>query len=292
MFHSMFAAKYSTLSKKDNTSSSESSSSRISSKDMNMILESLKMNKVRKSTSCNYMSIWRNFNKFLVKLDHMPKLWEDRASLFCAYLIDKGNQSQTIKSYISAIKSVLVDDGYEWNDDRILLNSLTRACRLQNDKLKCRLPITQKLLDILIFELKRVIKSFHLQVLYRALFCLAYYGLMRIGELTESPHVVKACNVHVGTNKDKIMLVLYSSKTHGIHMNPQKIKISALSSRKVSKDQALICPFDSVRDYLSVRGEYISDMENFFIQSDGMPITSGQVRAVLKLCLESVNLNP
>ena len=38
---------------------------------------------------------------------------------------------------------------------------------------------------------------------------------MRIGELTEGPHVVKVTNVHAGINKDKIMIKLYSSKTHG-----------------------------------------------------------------------------
>ena len=85
----------------------------------------------------------------------MPFLWEDRTSLFCAFLIEKGTQSQTIKSYVSAIKSILMDDNYQWRDDRILLNSLTKVCKLENDHLRCRLPISQKLLDILIFELKR-----------------------------------------------------------------------------------------------------------------------------------------
>ena len=125
---------------------------------METILERIKLKRVRSSTSLNYMAIWRTFNKFLVKLDKMPRDWEDRTSLFCAYMVgEKGLQSQTIRSYVSAIKSILIDDGYQWNDDRILLNSITRACRLKNDKLRCRLPISQKLLDILILELQRVL---------------------------------------------------------------------------------------------------------------------------------------
>ena len=56
----------------------------------------------------------------------------------------------------------------------------------------------------------------YLLVLYEAIFCLAYYGLMRIGELTEGDHPIKAKDIHIGVNKDKILLVLYTSKTHSI----------------------------------------------------------------------------
>ena len=224
----------------------------------------------------------------------MPEAWEDRASLFCAYLVEERQvQSQTIKSYISAIKSILVDDGYSWCDGKILLNLITRGCRLKNDKLRCRLPISQKLLDILIFELKRVLTGQpYLQVLYRALFGLAYYGLMRIGELTESPHSAKARNVHVGTNKDKIMIVLYLSKTHGKHMLPQKIKITALGANCKNEPNGLICPFQGVRDYSRIRGEYYDDEENFFVFSSKEPVKAIHVRTILRNCLEALNLNP
>ena len=107
--------------------------------------------------------------------------------------------------------------------------------------------------------------------MYRALFCLAYYGLMRIGELANSPHSVKARNVHVGTNKDKIMLVLYSSKTHGTSTNPQKIKISVLGQESNNKSNGLICPFESVRNYLALRGSYDNDCETSLYAG---PITS------------------
>ena len=40
--------------------------------------------------------------------------------------------------------------------------------------------------------------------LYKALFMTAYFGLFRIGELTDSPYVLKAKDVHVGKNKKEI----------------------------------------------------------------------------------------
>ena len=225
----------------------------------------------------------------------MPKSWEEHTSLFCAYLVDKGTQSQTVKSYVSAIKAILIDDNYPWCDNKILLNTITKACRLKNDVLYCRMPITQKLLEIIIFELKRILKDQqYLLILYRSLFLLAYYGLMRVGELALGPHSVKACNVHIGTNKDKIMLVLYTSKTHGVYCNPQKIKITALGEggSNAQDNNGLICPFKSCRDYLSIRDPYEKDDENFFVLRDRTPVTPSQVRVVLRNCLTSLNLNP
>ena len=66
-------------------------------------------------------------------------------------------------------------------------------------------------------------------ILYRAIFLTAYYGLFRIGELTDSAHAVKAEDVHVGVNKDKPMFVLHTSKTHNRGSKPQIIKISKQS---------------------------------------------------------------
>ena len=135
--------------------------------------------------------------------------------LYIAYIVDIGLQSSTVRSYISAIRNILSDDGYVWDDQRMLINSLTRACKVVNDKVKTRLPINCGLLELILFELQRYFAAnyqWYLDVMYRALFTLGYYGLLRVGELTDSPHVLRACNIHVGVNKQKIMLMLYTSK--------------------------------------------------------------------------------
>ena len=84
------------------------------------------MKKNRDTTNQNYLSIWRHFNKFLIRLDCVPNTWEERAILFCAHLNEQGLQSATIRSYISAIKSVVRNDDYEWDDHQILLTTLTK----------------------------------------------------------------------------------------------------------------------------------------------------------------------
>ena len=185
------------------------------------ILEGLKSKTVRESTSHTYLVIWRQFNQFLIRLDWRPNSWEERVTLFCAHLIQKSCQSSTIKSYISAIKRVLKLDGYIWNERKILVSTLTQACKLQNDQVKCRLPIQKALFELILFELRRIMDGQpYLLSLYMAAFSLAYYGLMRVGV---GHHAVKAKNIHIGLNKDKMMLVLYTSKTHGHESYPQKI---------------------------------------------------------------------
>ena len=61
--------------------------------------------------------------------------------------------------------------------------------------------------------------------MYKALLALSYYGLMRVGELTQSDHTLLAKNIHLAKNKEKILLLLYSSKTLYKGSKPQKIKI-------------------------------------------------------------------
>ena len=223
----------------------------------------------------------------------MPEKWEDRASMFLAYLIDKVTQSATIKSYLSAIKSVLADDEYPWSDNLIKLSTLTRACKLENDILTCRLPIQVKLLELILFEIQRMYETQpYLEILFKAIFALAYYGLMRIGELTLSQHVIKAKDVHSAMNKNKILLILYSSKTHSVANYPQKIKITAMNDNMEFNRHRFFCPFRLVRNYVDSRGPYSTDQEQFFVFKGKIPVKALQVRKVMRMALSRLNLNP
>ena len=99
-----------------------------------MVIDRLLSKTTRTSTSQNYLGIWRQFNKFVINLDVKPSSWEDRVTLFLGHKIEQGMKSTAVKCYVSAIKKLLVEDGYEWDDQKILLGSLTRACKLINDR--------------------------------------------------------------------------------------------------------------------------------------------------------------
>ena len=241
----------------------------------------------------------------MLKLDVKPVDWEERTALFCAYLVEKGNKSATIKSYVSAIKNILVTDGYKWNDSLILMDSPTKACRLANDKIYLRFPIHIGLLEMLLFELERLFSmDWYLEVMYKALFSLAYYGMMRVGELAHnqnesiSNHAVKACNVHIGLNKKKILLILYSSKTHDKSSRPQRIKIQAKGTCDSSKLRTCknemkrhFCPFQLLKNYMNIRGAYEVESEQLFVFKQKIPVAPRHIRKVLKTLISRVGLD-
>ena len=266
---------------------------------MEHILDKLKYESCRKSTTKTYLSIWRQFNKFIIRLDRKPVKWEDKTSLFLAHLISEGVQSASIKTYVSAIKKTLTNDGYQWNDDLILLSSLTKACRLINDRVYMRLPIHCSLLELILFEISRKFGSNQLYLLrlYHAIFIMGYYGFFRIGELTvtaAADHTLRASNIHIAMNKEKILVVLYTSKTHGQGSFPQSIKIT---SNREDKSKIYInrnfCPFTVLRKYIAIRGSYKDKVnEPFFVFRDGSPVKADMVRAILRTTLKLLGLDP
>ena len=212
--------------------------------------------------------------------------------MFIGYKIDNGMQSSTVKSYFSAIKKMLVEDGYDWDDQKVLLGSLTSACKLINDRVYTRLPIQCSLLEMILFEVKRIYSNQpYLKVMYLALFSLSYYGMMRVGELTLSLHVLKARDIHAAMNKDKLMLMLYTSKTHTTAKRPQKIKITSnLTEKSGFYAKRNFCPFKLVNNYINWRFTIPTDREQFFIFRDGTPVTPENARTVLETCLTNLGL--
>ena len=118
--------------------------------------------------------------------------------------------------------------------------------------------------------------------MYKTIFVMAYYGLFRIGEFTSgnSSHTIRARNVHVASNKDKILVILYSSKTHGLESVPQKVKITSAASyaRNKLNQKKFFCPFCLIKEYLALRGGYTDESEPFFIFKDGTYVKDYHIR--------------
>ena len=263
-----------------------STSSSISTAGIERLVEKLRMRRNRESTQKNYYNVWRLFNEFYIKLDIKPETWEERLILFVGYLIDCNKKSTTIKSYISAIRSVLKEDNVEMSENRFLLTSLTRACRYINNKVRLRLPISKAMLKIMLDETDKYFLEENNQpflgILYKSLFSTAYHGLFRVGELTSGSHPVKAHDVHIGENKNKMLFVLRSSKTHWKDEKPQTIKITGREDLNDDK----YCPFNILRSYIEVRPKYREEDEPFFIFKERELVRPRHMRGVLKLMLK------
>ena len=115
---------------------------------------------------------------------------------------------------------MLVDDNNQWDDSKILLTSLMRTCRVVNDCVTDRTPSHCGLLELLLFEIWCFFSQDqpYLCIMYMTMYGIGYYSLMRIDEISKSQHVLWACNVYMGKNKDKMLLILFLSKTHDVNV--------------------------------------------------------------------------
>ena len=232
---------------KKSSKASISSGSTISTRALEDIIDRLRYNRNRASTKRNYYSVWKQFNEFIVKVDNKPGSWEQRLTSFVGYLIDANKKSTTVKSYVSAIKAILFENDLEINEDTFLLGSLTGACKLVNDRVKPRLPIHMDLLWVILKKLEAIFGSqLYLLNLYKVIFASGYFGLLRIRELIPSPHVIKAKDVQIVQNKDKLLFILRTSKTHNLGSKPELVKITGHINK--STCQRRVCPFTLIRN--------------------------------------------
>ena len=142
------------------------------------------------------------------------------------------------------------------------------------------------------FELHRYFDAQpSLCILYSAVFMIAYYGMFRVGELSFSQHSIKAANVHMGMNKQKILIILRSSKTHGLESRPQRITITGGGVNSVSIKRHF-CPFRILHTYLQLRGDYDFVEDQLFVFTSGLPVKPNHIRTVLTTLLQRLNLDP
>ena len=205
---------------------------------------------------------------------------------------------------------MLTTDGYPWDDSKILLNTLTKSCKLKNDTVKIKLPIQMGLLEIFLFEIRRKFiekNQPYLEALYMTAFLLAYYGLLRVGEITKSEHVIKAVNIHEARTKNKLLIILYTSKTHGLESRPQQIAINGKNTLEVSDqgkkstitqkrkqlsyNKGIFCPVEWTKKYIQMRPPIRNDNEQFLIFRDGSNLKAHHMRTLLRKTLENLKLN-
>ena len=252
------------------------------------IVDKLKTQRHRSSTRRNYYAIWKTFNEFIIKLDVKPKDWESRKVLYAAYLADKKRNSQTIKSYVCAIKAIPLENNIRVKEDTFVPHVLTKACHIHNNTVSIRLPIHKDLLGLL---LKTAENHFlqcnqpYLSSLYRTLSVTAYFGLFHVGEMTCSDHCLLVRDVHSATNKQKLLFVLHSSKTHNKGSKPQFIKICSKPNHNYNPTQTKpdsFCPYAIINNYINLRPGFQNDTEQFFVFADNSTVHPRHMH--LKLC--------
>lgn len=247
---------------------------------------------IKNSTKRAYRTAYLSFTQFNLSLNNMPSRLDDQLAVFVAYRVELGDQSSTIKTYLSGIKYMLNQDGIEINTRTARLRALIKACKYKNDRVIQRMAISESLLVKLIKELDSMFSSQpYLNKLYRCMLVLGFYGMLRVGEMSSGEHPILARDVHYNPRLKKIQVILRTSKTHGLGDQPQYVKFSSGDARVFLYNQKF-CPYTVVREFMITRGPKLSDSDPFFVFTDNTPVKPHQMQAVLKRALKNFGLDP
>lgn len=237
-----------------------------------------------------YYCRWKAFNKFLIKFDRIPALWEDRILIYATHLVNHKKKLATVKSYLSAIQFMLFEDGVTLHENKLELGAILQACKAANAKLYIRMPIQFKLWNSLMRQASQYYEQergqLYLAKLIRAMMAASYFGLLRVGEITDSQHQIKARNVRYSKNKNKLVITLQSSKTHTSNEMPQIIEIRAIPQLQEN------CPLKCICEYLALRGTNCDDEEEpLFVHEGKQQVSATMYRTCLRKLLSKIGVS-
>lgn len=208
--------------------------------------------------------------------------------MYAAHLGNVGEYSQTVASYMSAIRYKLRKDGIQIPDKNFEIASIIRTCKLKNDEVRYCCGITKQMTKDLIRAAHRLYEKngqHYLYILYRAVFLTTYYGMFRIGEIADSEHSLKAADVKQAENKNKFLLILRSSKTHGKGDHPHTVAIPQVVD--IPEEDLMFDPSQALREYEALKPK----SNNFFVFQDGSPLKIQQLRRVFYKILKLANFD-
>lgn len=229
----------------------------------------------------------------------LSEFTNQRVALFIAYMHKKRYEKDTIRVYISGIKYILRNILHvDVDDNSFKFTALVKAARYKNNKVALRMPIKLNLLNRILDEIEHLPKLLenqpYLVALYRAMYVSAYYGLLRIGEMT-GKHAVQAKNMHIAKNKMKVQIRLWTSKTLKWGSWPDDIRIDGLHDCKLcypalkGKSTERYCPVHILDTFNKIRERTVGT-KHFFVYRSGISVSPHAFRNTLKAVLRKIGL--
>jgi hypothetical protein len=168
-------------------------------------------------------------------------------AMFLTYLDIKGYAPASIISYNSAIGYVHRLAGLPDPTSVNLIQKILSALVKISPSVDSRLPITEVLLFRMVESLKFVENSDYTKSLLHAMFVIAFFGLMRIGEVTSDNINQTAIMLNqIQLDKHKVTITISKFK-HNIELQPFDIIL-------YRQEQPQICPVRVLSHYLKLRG--------------------------------------
>jgi hypothetical protein len=228
-----------------------------------------------------YIIIWNEFKNFCssyldIATDRIP-IYISTLSVFLASLFQKCLAAATLSTYSSAIGYVHKLNGVQDPTTSFFILKLPPDAKRSRVQVDTRLPITRSILHRMLVALPYICSSPFYQILYRSMFLLAFYGFLRVGEMTRNlgqvdSHCLLISAFQFLANGLTISFISYK------HSVPGKI-VKLFVSKQVNQEMR---PVVVLQRYLAVRGDYGGCL---FVHPIGSPISRSQFTDILQKTL-------
>lgn len=244
------------------------------------------------NTRHTYEAAADSFNYFRYTFNLQPT-WPaplDHIVKFIAYMSTKNLAPASIRTYISGLSYMHKIQGFEDATRSFIVTKLLEGARRSFQSLDTRAPITLSILVQLITALDKVCASSYEASLFRVAFCLAFFGFLRVGELTSTsvkrydPRPLRFSDIEIVTcsGRRQVRLTIRQSKTD---------QLGRSSTLFLAEMGGPACPVDSLVKYLAVRYHGASNNSQLLVHLDGNPLTRHQFSCILAKALKFSNIN-
>ena len=180
--------------------------------------------------------------------------------LFISYLFQKGYSTATIRTFVSAIGFYHKVNGLHDPSSSYMVEKAIQGLKKLRPTIDKRRAITIDMLANMVCSLFNLPLTMYERYLFKSMFLIAFFGLFRVGEITDSPHNVKVSNVSFTVNPEKVVFQCESFK-HSV--GPRSIHINRHAPTWLCPVQALKA-FNRIRQ--NVQGPLFVDDQNRPIQ--------------------------
>ena len=207
--------------------------------------------------------------------------------LFMAHLKAKGLTAGTISTYISATRYVCKMQGWDDPGNNFMVATALAGLNKTNRVPDVRLPITIPILAKLLTVTQRVISCEFEAKLFKAMFSLAFFAFLRIGEFTSrsasQPALLERSSIVFDQQNPLTgFTLIFKNYKHKKGGRPTLIQIHAQAEQH-------LCPVRMLSQYLALSP---SKLGSLFQRADGSSISRAYFTSVMHPLLKACSLDP
>lgn len=206
---------------------------------------------------------------------------------FIAFQIQAGFKGSSIQTQVAGISFIQRIMGFKNPSDHLLIKKLLVSAQKSSHSYDKRLPITLPILRRLLHSLPVVASTPYFVTLYRAMYLLAFYALLRVGEMSTTKfgaaNLIQFHDVEIVYSNRLITNI----RLHIRHHKHSKGMTPPLLLQ-ACKDKS-ICPINAIYNYILCRG---SKPGPLFLAENKHPISAAQFTATLQTSVQVLGLDP